>query len=158
MSDQTLENAAIAATPKPEMVADYLMTLPGMLAATPCRVTIGKESFPAARYTQRLPIAPGCPAYARGEREHVITSIYVAGMVPNQYKRTSHLAFTIEGDSRDWYIACYAGAIIKRRQNTQAPAPYHPFGNSFVLKPWDLAERIDHFERKPYARIPLTIS
>lgn len=89
-------------------------------------LTIGRQRFPAIRYTQVVPIQAGCPAYDRGEREHTREALYVLGELPPSYvhnpgsMRASglHYAFdamsetpadTGAGTAGVWHVAGHLG-------------------------------------------------
>lgn len=120
-------------------------------------VTIGRETYPAARYVEYLETPTGTPAYARGERAYTREMIYCVGNLPSAKVR-GNVAFTIAGDTRDWYVAGYYGNVTARKQEIKGPNEFHPFGNSFMLAPWDIADsKIDTYARTPYKRVPATL-
>ena len=134
-----------------KQVSDWLAALSGVFESTPLTVQIGKTSFPAARYKQRLSILENSPAWLRGEREYVREMIYCVGERPACYRRSSKTCFRFIGDSRDWYLASY----VPRDANDSRFSEYHPFGEGFQLAPWNVPDgtAIDHHEPKPYARV-----
>jgi hypothetical protein len=136
-------------------LAQWLANLPNVSEVKPCVVTIAGASYSAAHYRQNISISPGCPAYERGERWHEREAFYIVGMLPKAYCRSTKVAFTMPGDARDWYIGCYAGLLYQHHQRAQETNEYHPFGNSFILFPWDANEAIDHYEMKPYRRVAI---
>lgn len=145
--------------------ADILSFLGSKLKLTrsaPCVVTIGRSVYPAAHYFHTLTNEPGTLAYARGEREYSQEVIYCAGMLPSCFVRGNvafrlHLPWSYERDSRDWYVACYSGAIVARKQTIRAPDEYHPHGNMFMLSPWFAGEAIDQYARVPYRRVAMVV-
>jgi hypothetical protein len=137
-------------------IVDFLMRLPHISDAQPCTLKLNDCSYPAARYRATSQVPKGSPAWQRGEREHTSEMIYAVGMLPKDYLRTSHIAYTMAGDTREWFIASYAGERRHRRQMVVQPTEYHPFGNSVLLSPWSVPDgtAIDHYEAKPYHRLP----
>lgn len=133
-------------------IVDWLLSLPNVTSASPMQVRIGRQSYPAALYTSTMTVSPGCRAYEAGQRSYQQTMIYCAGPLPSA-KRRGNVAFTIDGDARDWYVACYA--TQEAAENPQY-AEFHPFGQSFQLAPWDIADsRIDQYARVPYRRVAI---
>jgi len=120
-------------------------------------ITIGKETYPAASYIERCAVPPGCPAYDRGEREYTRHMIYCVGKLPSKARR-GHVAFRMQDDAHDWYVAAYYGNVKGRVQETAEPNDYHPFGNAFMLAPWDPVDgvTIDAHARVPYPRQRIT--
>ena len=147
----------------PVEIADFLRKLPHVTKAEPLSVEICGIVYPAAAYVQRLDTPEGSPAYARGERRYLRQAVYVAGMLPRDYCHNTRCVFrfpqSMAAPPRDWYIACYFGDLKRHRQAVAQPSEFHPFGNSFILMPWDLANPIDAHERfqKPRKRIPVSV-
>ena len=115
----------------------------------PCYVTIGRRTHPAAHYWETLATPTGSPAYARGEREYVREMVYCVGYLPPA-KLRGNVAFVIDGT--EWYVAAYFGNVSDRKQETAVPNEYHPFGNMFLLAPWE-GGKIDEYARVPYRRM-----
>jgi hypothetical protein len=138
-------------------IAAYLSNLPCVRNVTACTVTIGPNVYPAAHYWQDLTTPEGSQAYQRGERTYTREMIFIVGMLPSVYLRSSRQAFTRTDDTREWYIASYAGLKKNGKQAAQEINEFHPFGNSFLLAPWDCAEAIDHYESTPYRRQAMTL-
>lgn len=145
-------------------IATYLRSLPHVHDVVPCIVTIGRVTYQGARYMQILTTSPGSDAYRRGEREYTQDLIYLAGMLPGRYLRgrylrSSPLALTMQGDSREWYVAGYYGEVVKRRRVIAESSEYHPFGNSILLAPWEVPDgmAIDHYESSPYRRVAASV-
>lgn len=117
------------------------------------QVTIGRVTYPAARYTENMLHTPGTRAYDEGKREYTREFIYCVGMLPSAKVR-GNVAFKIVGDDRDWYVAAYYGTLTGRKQEAKEPNEFHPFGNSFMLAPWNIADsKIDLHERVPHPRM-----
>lgn len=140
-------------------IAAYLQTIPTVTSAIPCTVTIKGTSYPATRYTERLQNSPGTRAYDEGKREYTREMIYVVGSLP-AVKRNGNVAFNLQGDTRDWYVAGYFPSYSGRKpQPVHAATEYQPFRNMFLLSPWDnLDTKIDTYERVPYKRVAMALS
>ena len=124
---------------------------------TTCQVAIGRTTYPAALYTECCEVQPGCRAYTEGKRAYTREMIYCVGNLPSA-KLRGNVAFNLPTDATDWYVAAYYGNVVNRRQETAEPNEFHPFGNSFILAPWDIADsKIDQYERHPYRRVPMVI-
>lgn len=123
------------------------------------QITIGRQTYPAARYVENCETPQGTPAYARGERGYTREMIYCVGMLPSA-KLRGNLALTIAGDTRDWYVAAYYGDVSSRKQEVKVPNEFHPFGNSFMLAPWSVPSggSIDEYARVPYRRMRAILS
>ena len=137
-----------------EELGAWLARLPQVTNVQTGSVTIGRTTYPAARYTKRLQHQPGTRAYQEGKREYTREMIYCVGDIP-ACKRHGNVAFTVADDSREWYVAAYYLAYRGRGKQAQAERnEYHPFGNSFMLAPWDVPDStIDQYERVPYRRV-----
>lgn len=74
---------------------------------------------------------------------------YFIGALPPSYRRSSRTAYVIGG--ADYYIACYMPAA----RITPQYAPYHPFGETFMLCRWNVPDggAIDKYEVRPYNRV-----
>lgn len=135
----------------------WLSGLPGCHDVKALTVTINKEGFVAAYYKQDLVAPDNCRKPGRYTRE----AVYCLGLLPKMYRRTPCLAFTLNGDTRDWYIACYYPAFRHGKPEPLKPefAHAHPFGPSFILMPWDLNDgsKIDTGMPDPYTRLPITM-
>lgn len=95
----------------------------------PILVTIGNQTWPGASYELNGEVA-----------------YYLTGPLPKGWK--NGVCFRFEGDKRDWFVACYSTLHA-----VQLHPEYHPYGISFVLKPWDAPGKIDEFEVRPYVRV-----
>lgn len=142
----------------PKQIAEWLAGLPHIHDVKPCTVTIRGGIYSAARYKQTTPNDPSTPAYKRGELAATREFIYCVGMLP-VVVRNRNVVFMIDGEPAEWYVACYAGEVKQRKQTVQPVNEYHPFGNSFMLAPWDVPDgkRIDHYARAPYVRVATTV-
>lgn len=120
----------------------------------PCYVTIGRQTYPAARYWETLMTPTGTPAYARGERDYTRETIYCVGFLPSA-KLRGNVAFVIDGEPAEWYVAAYYGNVTGRKQSAAAPSEFHPFGNCFMMSPWSVPDgsKIDYHARVPYRRV-----
>jgi hypothetical protein len=149
----------------PSDIVTYLASIKSakITRILPCYVTIGKQTYPAARYTECWMTPQGTAAWNRGEREYEREMIYCVGFLPTVKLRGS-VAFTLEGrisehgwsgDADEWYVAGYYGTVKGRKQDKAEPSEYHPFGNSFLLAPWHMSDglKIDHYARVPYRRV-----
>ena len=109
-------------------VADWLSSLPGVTGVSPATLTIGKQTWQGAVYTQF------------GRRWY-----YLVGELP---KSTPKTCYRFNGDSRDWYVACYMQRFASLDEFQKR---YHPFGNHWCLFAWDAPGKIDDYET-PYRR------
>lgn len=133
-------------------VSDYLVSLPHVKNVSACRVTIGKQAWEGARYTQVHKYTSDMQGVQDGRfkagDEYERVAIYLIGKRPDLKRH----CFPFDG--HDWYIACHTDPSKPIAPEHQQ---YHPFGHSFVLMPWDLPNSIDQYEPKPYHRIPMTV-
>jgi len=123
----------------------------------PLRLTIGRATYEAAAYKRT--VTP--PAGSRNLEPYVDEAIYAIGRLPSAYRRRKRTVFRFQGDVREWFIACH----MPKENLTSENAPYHPFGETFILAPWEVpgGESIDKYsywggEIKPYTRVPATIA
>lgn len=121
-------------------VTRWLASLESVASVEAVRVTIGKACFDGARYV---------------DKQTGDSRLYLLGEVPASYRRSTHVCYNFEGDSRDWYIAYY----MPRERLTPEYAPHHPFGPHFGLFAWSVPDgsRIDSHEEKSYARVAATL-
>lgn len=130
-------------------VADWLRTLPNARDVRPVSVTIGKQTWPGARYTSVNHYSASMQAVLDGRKkvneEYTQVAIFLAGPLPKRRKKGTCFPF----DGQEWYIACYY-------EGTDANE-FHPFGATFILMPWTHEEKIDKHERFTYDRIPMTV-
>jgi hypothetical protein len=96
---------------------------------------------------------------AKAGDKYTETMVYCVGKLPkckfNKQGRIKHdakVCFPNPYDGLDWYVAGYAQEIKPEHDC------YNPFGKNFLLRPWDLPEKIDAHEPKPYTRIPIRIT
>lgn len=140
-------------------VSDYLASLPGVSDVKPVTVTIGRETFSGARYTDTRHYTAGMMAVQRGERKdgepYTREWLYLLGDLPKPYQRSTRVAFTMADDKREWYVASY-------HDGRDAPAK-PPFTPCFQLAPWEDNKPIDYQEtiggwRKPYRRVAASVA
>jgi hypothetical protein len=138
-----------------DQLGTMLAALPQVISVQTGQITIGRVTYPCARYTELLQHRPGTRAYQEGKRGYTRQMIYCVGMLPAASCR-GNVAFKVDGDSRDWYVAGYYGNVIKRKQEIVEPNEYHPAGNMFLLVPWDITDgtKIDSYAKVPYRRMP----
>lgn len=121
------------------------------------RVTIGDKTFEGARYKQTFNYHITMMACTHGEKKETDTYtediVYLVGKRPI-FKRPT--CFPNAADKKDWYIAGY---LDDTRKITEHMRQYHPFGENFILRPWEVpsGEAIDKYETKPYNRVPIVI-
>lgn len=136
----------------------WLESLPGVSSVAPITLVIGREVFSGARYVNTRHYDAGMAVVQRGEHKagdaYTQEFIYLLGALPKAYQRTTRVAFTMPGDARDWYVACY---------HDGRDAPHKPpFTPNFMLAPWTSAEPIDYYEimegKKPRPRIAMVPS
>ena len=138
-----------------ENLAVYLKSLPGIHDVHTMTLKLGRDEYPAAVYKQTLNIPEGSDAYRRGERQYTREMVMAIGKLPAHYCKSSRVAFVVNGDTREWYVAGYSGQIKYGKQAEQEVDQYHPFGNDFLLAPWDRTDqKIDSYEDTPYRRVP----
>ena len=123
-------------------VAKWLLSLQHIAMTTPVRVTIGKHTFPGAKYTEDR----------EGSAEE---RLYLVGELPASFRRSHKVCYRTADSECDWYIAAWfreTGFSIEWRQ-------VHRFGSHFILALWSMPQgwEIDKFDAKPYRRIPMTI-
>lgn len=153
---------------------DWIRKLPGVIEAHPVTVEFGEPLKPgdpknkkppekyddAVRYLREFDAPEGCAKPGR----YVQEMVYVKGKLPLCMDR--QVCFTVEGDTREWYlVGGFYGTTKATRRTTLEPTEFNPFGNAFMLGPWDdkdfseqsKGEKIDHYEDKPYDRVRLAI-
>ena len=124
-------------------ITAWIKSLPGVLTSKPCRVTIGKETWEACRYTRAFDEDKP----SRWVREFILC----VGKLPKakrDHPRSS--CFPFEG--LDWYVAGHS--------STTEVNEWQPFGYDFQLSPWDCKDgsKIDTHERWTYKRFPMTVT
>lgn len=137
-------------TTAPTVTLEQHLGQAGCIDIKPVAVAIGRTRYEGAFYRQIQVIAPGCPAYARGERSHVVEALYLVGPLPAAYRRSRCVAFRLPGDSRDWYVAGYYPSDL--------PNEHHPLGRMLTLRPWLDGEPIDAWRPRPYRRVDATVT
>jgi hypothetical protein len=128
-----------------EEITKWIASLPGVLEAAPCQVTIQGETWEACRYKREFEAGPG----ARNPGKYVRDAIMCVGHLPKaKQKHPRSVCFPFEG--KDWYVAGHS--------STEAKNEYQPFGYFFMLMPWDIPDsKIDDGERFTYKRFPMTV-
>lgn len=153
---------------------EWVTSLAGVLETKPVTVSFGdllkpndpKNKKPPEVYAQSVwyrrefEPPPGC----QRPDKYVLEMLYVVGFLPRC--EDLKVCYTVEGDEREWYlIGGFYGNTKATRRKPMEPSEFNPFGNFFMLGPWDDAEalpayrgqKIDHYEPKPYQRVPLKI-
>lgn len=142
--------------PEPSEIVAHITSVSGarITRIVPCHVTIGRQAYPAARYTEHLMTPENTPAWHRGEREYDREAIYCVGPLPAS-KIRGNVVYRIKGEPDEWYISCYFGDVKARKQDVADKTDVHPFGNMFMLSPWRAhsGEKIDAYDRVPYRRV-----
>lgn len=117
----------------------------GVQSVKPVEVTIGELKFSGVHYVQNLEF---------NGRPYTRTAYYLLGHLPEKIKgRASTKVCFPDAAGVDWYAAGY----IKSDGITPSNVQFHPFGEHFLLMPWDVADKIDQYEKKPYTRVPFTV-
>lgn len=105
-------------------------------------------------YRRTLRYTEGMTAVTRGDAKagntYVESSCYLLGDRPIAVLPGAprHTKACFQAGIQDWYVACW----IEAKSITPRIAEYHPFGPSFIMKPWLLDEKIDAHERHPRYR------
>jgi hypothetical protein len=114
-------------------------------------VKIGRATYEGCRAKQRREPRSAIPNAAQDEREFV----YLLGDLPAAYQRSRRTAFTVEGESCEWYVVMW---VTPETASHSTYGQYHYEGNgAFMLQPWTLDEKIDKFEAAPYQRVKATV-
>lgn len=133
----------------PDKVATYLQTIDGVKNVQPVQVTIGKRTFPGARFTKTLKYAASDSAVLSGTHQvgdtYTQDVIYLLGATTK-----ADFKIVLQLDGQDWFIAGYYDKIT--------PNTYHPFGKCFQLRPWDVDTKIDAYEAAPRKRVPFIVT
>jgi len=116
-------------------VATWLRSLPGVTNVEPATVTIGKQTWDGARYTQY-------------DRRH----FYLVGDLPKSFLRGPNTSYQLPEDARDWYVACYMAEFDDLEDRFKV---FHPFGNHWIMMP---AFAIHDGHDQTYRRMKATIS
>lgn len=118
-------------------VAEWLRSLPGTSDVEPVTITIGTQTWEGARYTQ----------YGR---DH----FYLVGDLPKSFLKGPKTCYRLPDDAHDWYVATYMAKFDALEEHFKE---FHPFGNSWMMMPWDCGGFIDEHE-KTYRRMDATIA
>jgi hypothetical protein len=129
----------------------------------PVNVRIGDEIWVGCYYKRTLEYTASMDAVTRGDKKagdtYTEESIYCLGKLPkaklkrNKPNPSAAVCFPYNG--HDWYIAAY----MPKENLHEGNASFHPFGISFILRPWDIPNsKIDDYERKPYTRQEMRVS
>lgn len=122
---------------------------------TPMRVEITNEHWFGVHYVTQHEYQADMMACQRGDKQpgdkYTSEQVYLLGERPkvNQKPSPRHNKVCYRDlNGIDWYLATYmSGDAIK-----SSYLENHPFGASFVVRPWNLPEPIDHYERHPRNR------
>lgn len=129
---------------------EWLETTCGCREVIPVRVTIGRTVYEGCRYKQDRKASPGSRAAREGRGDYVQEAIYLLGGLPASYRRSRRLAFVIDGDEREWFVASW---VTAKTAGTGAFAKFHFEGNpAFQIMPWSADSQIDQYEDRPYER------
>ena len=71
-----------------DQLAQHLGKHEHVTKLTTCQVTIGRTTYPAALYTERCEVQPGCRAYAEGKRAYTREMIYCVGNLPSAIRKS----------------------------------------------------------------------
>lgn len=127
----------------------------------PVHVTIGTETWDnACYYKQTFHYQPGMQAVTSGEKTvndtYTEQGIYVVGRLPKGSGKRSMSGICFPNNdfgSFDWYVAGY----ILKQNIMETNRSYHPFGEHFILRPWNIPNtRIDDGFPE-YRRIPMVL-
>ena len=136
----------------PTEIVAYLLSdkCPKIKQATAIHVTVEGQVFPAARYRSHHEYRVGMDVVAKGERKageaYTQEGIYVVGLIPKLIDNGRIIAFTIPGESHEWFITgC-------------SPIQKAPLGSFFVLMPWTEKNPIDHHAIYAYKRVAISIA
>jgi hypothetical protein len=124
-----------------EQVAEWLRSLDTISEVEPVTLTIGKESWEGAVYTQR------------GRRRY-----YLVGELPKHYGRSPKSCYRFPETSDDWYVACF---LDNYAHIEEVKKHHHPFGNNWIMMRWDVGDlEIDHHRPKSgkYRRREVTVA
>ena len=127
----------------------------------PVIVEIDRETGPACPYKQTLHYKPDMQAVTHGDKKagetYTEENVYCVGSLPKSYRGPKRSKFPkgsvcFPNGGFDYYVAAYIETV------PEAFTKSHPFGSNFILDKWSVPgdEAIDHWERKPYARKPVT--
>lgn len=143
--------------PKYKSAHDYISRIADTLVAIPLKITIGNETYENACYyvKRNLP-------YNGKEPVGIKEFIYVVGLLPTTEVK-GHCCYTVEGDTREWYLA---GGYYDNRNRANfrdviKPTRHAPFGNAFQLSPYDvnlIGSKIDVGWSNPFKRFKMSVS
>lgn len=115
-------------------------------------VTIGKQTFYGARYL--------CAEYGTDGVEITnSTRYYLLGDMPQCYKRSQRVCFTMANNPHELYVSgFYNEEYLKKNKYVLNPnaQEFHPFGDCFMMAEWTAPTAIDVGERWTYKRIAMT--
>lgn len=123
-------------------IAKWLLTREHISAATPITVQVSGRTYSAARYSIRN----------NGSDEE---RLYVVGEMPPLHNRRRICYRTDDQSEETWHLVAW------QRTNCAEWSEVNPFGSShFILALWSPVETWagDQCQRKPYRRIPMTIT
>ena len=124
-------------------VANWLRSREEVTAATPVVVQIGCRVYPAARYTQDQD----------GVEE---TRLVVLGELPPLHAKMRQICYRTDDSEYAWHLVAW----FRQRSGCKEWDEVHRFGSHFLLALWSPLENwaTDQTARKPYRRIPMTIT
>jgi hypothetical protein len=124
-------------------VANWLRSREEVTAATPVVVQIGRRAYPAARYTE--------------DHDGVETiRLYVVGELPPLQGKMRWVCYRTDDSEYAWHVVAWF-----RQRSGCTEWSEVTFGKShFILALWSPLENwaTDQAERKPYRRVPMTIT
>ncbi len=124
-------------------VAEWLLGQQNITAATPVFVQIRRRVYSAARYTEDR----------KGVEE---TRLYIVGEMPPFHNRMRRICYRTDDSGCDWHIIAWFKQIKACTEWSET----HPFGSHFILAQWSQIENwaVDQVEKKPFYRLPMTIT
>jgi hypothetical protein len=122
----------------------------------PVEVTIGRTTYEGVRYKQTRKVLEGCRAYTEGEREYVQEALYLLGDLPATYRRSRRIAFLIDGEEHEWYLASW---VTDATAKSERYGMFHFEGHAaFQIMPWSVGGKIDEHEERPYRRVAIRVA
>jgi hypothetical protein len=125
-------------------------------------IKIGSYTYDAALYTQELSYTKDMMACTHGDKKpgdkYTRTSyLCLASCLPVEYRKSRKTVYNFNNSPIDWYVSHWSG-------NPDAKKELRPYAEGFTLgafglSPWNVPDGtpIDHYEEKPYTRIPAEV-